>query len=227
PLDVLRDFMGHLRYCSFLTSMKISHFFLAVMFFGLSAAFAGGQPKLVLLQGDRFVLDLRYATDDNFLKKNVYREFGLNQCYVHPDLAAKLQKLPALLAEKKLKLVLWDCYRPLAVQKAMWKLVPDSRYVADPKMGSNHNRGIAVDATLADENVKLLEMPTGFDDFSSKASPGYVCGTEEKKKCANRALLMEVMGKIGLKPLNSEWWHYQLPNANGYPIIEALDVPPS
>ncbi len=197
------------------------HVLLIVLCFFAQTAI--GQDKLVLLSGENFVVDLRYNTDDNFLKKNVYREFGLDRCYVHPDLETRLRKLDRLLSEKKLKLVLWDCYRPLTVQKAMWKLVPDSRYVADPKVGSNHNRGIAVDVTLAEAQGSPLEMPTRFDDFSTRASPRYACRPEEKEKCRNRDLLIALMGEAGLKPINSEWWHYQLPNARSYPIVEKLD----
>lgn len=193
------------------------------LIFGLTS-FAEPVQGLVILEGDPFVVSLQYNTDFNFLKKNVYREFALNRCYVHPDLQAALQKLSPSLKERGLKLVMWDCYRPLAVQKAMWKLVPDARYVANPKVGSNHNRGIAVDVTLADIQEKILEMPTAFDDFTAKAAPGYRCGSEEKKRCENRGLLIQLMAEVGLKPLNSEWWHYQLPNVKRYPIVESLDA---
>lgn len=173
------------------------------------------------MQGPQFALDLRYNTPDNFLKKNVYADYGLNRCYVHADLAERLDKLAPLLKERGLKLVFWDCYRPLDVQKAMWKLVPDARYVADPNKGSNHNRGIAVDVTLADETGKPLKMPTAFDDFSAKASPSYRCTREEQARCQNRDRLAALMAQVGLKPLATEWWHFQLPS-KGYPVIPAL-----
>lgn len=189
----------------------------------LATAVAAEPVQLVPLANDRFVIDLRYNSDDNFLKQNVYRAFGLDRCYVHPDLATKLQQLVPLLTAQRLRLVLWDCYRPLAVQRAMWKLVPDRRYVADPKVGSNHNRGIAVDVTLADEAGHALAMPTGFDDFSARAAPAYACRPDEAALCANRARLLALMERIGLKPLNSEWWHYQLRAATRYPIVPALD----
>lgn len=205
--------------------MWLFYYTLTIIFLSGITAFAAASTKLVPLEGDRFVLDLRYATADNFLKKDVYKDFGLNRCYVHPDLETKLRKLADLLAEKKLKLVLWDCYRPLAVQKAMWKLVPDARYVADPKHGSNHNRGIAIDVSLADETGLPLAMPTSFDDFTPKASPTSACVVEDKSKCENRGLLIELMAQVGLKPLSTEWWHYQLPEARSYPIIDGLNGP--
>ncbi len=174
---------------------------------------------LVLMKGSAFVTDLRYNTSDNFLKKNVYADFHLSACYVHPDLAQRLEKLVPLLEEKKLKLVFWDCFRPLDVQKAMWKIVPDSRYVADPQKGSNHNRGIAVDVTLAKDDGTPLEMPTAFDDFTAKASPNYACPAAETIKCQNRQILFDLMDQVGLKPLPTEWWHFQLPG-KGYPIVQ-------
>lgn len=190
---------------------------------GVSAV--GAAPSaLVEIRDPAFILDLRYNTADNFLKKNVYADYGLDRCYVHRDLAERLNRLIPLLQKEGFKLVFWDCYRPLDVQKAMWKLVPDARYVADPKNGSNHNRGIAVDITLAGKDGKNLEMPTLFDDFSAKASPGYRCTPEEKQACQNRDRLAGLMAQVGLKPLPTEWWHFQLP-AKGYPIVPALHEP--
>jgi len=181
---------------------------------------------LVLMKGPAFVTDLRYNTPDNFLKKNVYAALHIESCYVHPDLAQRLDRLVPLLAARKLKLVFWDCFRPLDVQKAMWKIVPDSRYVADPQKGSNHNRGIAVDVTIAKEDGTPLDMPTVFDDFTAKASPKYACSASETAKCQNRELLIDLMNQVGLKPLPTEWWHFQLP-AKGYPILPALHEPKS
>jgi D-alanyl-D-alanine dipeptidase len=187
------------------------------------SAFAG-TPSLVEVKGPAFVLDLRYNTPDNFLKKNVYADYGLNRCYVHSDLAERLEKLTPLLQEEGLKLILWDCYRPLDVQKAMWKLVPDARYVANPKNGSNHNRGIAVDVSLAGKDGKPLPMPTAFDDFTEKASPDFRCSPNDSEKCQNRDRLKALFARVGLRPLSTEWWHYQLP-AKGYPIVPALHEP--
>jgi D-alanyl-D-alanine dipeptidase len=190
----------------------------------LSFSASAAESALVVLEGPAFRNDLKYDSEDNFLKKNVYREFGLHQCYVHPDLAGKLQKLAPLLLAKNLRLVLWDCYRPPAVQAAMWKLVPDPRYVADPKVGSNHNRGIAVDVSLATADGKPVEMPTGFDDFSTFAAPKAYCKPEHTSQCSNRDLLISLMAQVGLKPLGTEWWHFQLPNTKHYPILEGLDA---
>lgn len=181
--------------------------------------------QLVKVSGPEYVLDLRYNSDQNFLGKNVYKNFELDACYVLPDIYQSLQKLEKFLAEKKLKLVFWDCWRPLKVQEAMWKLVPDPRYVADPKIGSNHNRGVAIDVTLAKEDGTYLEMPTSFDNFTEKASPSYQCPIDEAQKCKNRDLLIQVMKKAGLEVLPTEWWHFQPAKAVNYPII--ADFPKS
>lgn len=180
-----------------------------------------GMKELV---GDRFIADLKYNSADNFLKKNVYKEYGLDKCYVHPDLHSKLKELEKVLIEKKLKLVLFDCYRPLQVQEEMWKLIPNERYVADPKKGSNHNRGVAMDCALADESGKVLKFPTEFDDFTEKAAHTYQCSAEESQLCKNREVLHSMMMQIGLEAYPTEWWHYQLPNASKYPIVQVHEV---
>lgn len=179
---------------------------------------------MIELKGDRFILDLKYNSTDNFLKKNLYQEFGLDKCYVHPDLYTKLMQLESTLAEKKLKLVLFDGYRPVEVQQQMWNAVPDERYIANPQKGSNHNRGIALDCGLAREDGAYLQFPTEFDDFSEKAWHAHVCSAEESELCKNRDLLHFLMTSIGLVTYPTEWWHYQLPNPAKYPIIQVSEV---
>jgi D-alanyl-D-alanine dipeptidase len=196
--------------------------FQTLFFFLISTSVFAIENPLKKIEGPFFQIDLRYNTENNFLKKNVYKEFALQECWVNSDLSKKLEELPKILEEKKVKLVFWDCFRPLAVQEAMWKIVPNSNYVAHPKTGSNHNRGIAVDVGLADENGTLLTMPSEFDTFSPQSSPHFICPQNEKQKCANRDLLIKIMATIGLKPLNSEWWHYQLPKGKAYPLLQKL-----
>jgi D-alanyl-D-alanine dipeptidase len=111
-------------------------------------------------------LDLRYATANNFTHQVVY---PTARCLVRRDVAERLQRVQAALAARHLGLALWDCYRPLSVQRRFWALVPDERYVADPKKGSRHNRGAAVDLTLVDDAGRQLDLGTAFDDFSPRA----------------------------------------------------------
>jgi zinc D-Ala-D-Ala dipeptidase len=162
------------------------------------------------------VLDMRYAGKDNFTGKRIY-ECG--RCFLKPGTAAKVADAQRQLRKRGLSLKMWDCYRPLSAQRLFWSLVPDPRFVADPKTGSRHNRGNAVDVTLVDAEGKELEMPTGFDDFTLRAGHG------EKnlpaKAIANRMLLAETMEKAGFKRLESEWWHYDDADSGG----EIIDVP--
>ncbi len=152
-----------------------------------------------------FMLDMKYATTDNFLKTKVY---DCASCYLR---FKTVRSLIAANNEFKLKgfsIKIFDCYRPIDVQKEMWKLVPDANYVADPKKGSIHNRGGAVDITLIDKNGIELDMGTTFDFFGPESSHNYEKVFEEVKK--NRAYLKQVMLKNNFKSFDSEWWHYNL-----------------
>lgn len=169
--------------------------------------------------GQRFILDLKYAGTDNFLKKDVYSPFGLAACYVHPEMHAKLMELEPFLEKEQLRLVIFDCYRPLEVQKAMWEILPDRRYVANPATGSLHNRGSAIDCALADDHGDLLEFPTPFDSFTAKASPNYKCPAADPGPCQNRDKLGGLMRSAGFEGINTEWWHFQLPGAKKYPLL--------
>jgi len=161
------------------------------------------------------VVEMRYAGSDNFTGRTIY---DCGRCFLRQKTAEKLARAARELREKRLYLKLWDCYRPLSVQKLFWSLVPDPRFVADPKKGSRHNRGTAVDVTLVDAAGHELEMPTGFDDFSPHAAHGET--HLSAKVLANRRLLAETMQKAGFRLLQSEWWHYEDAEAGE----ELLDV---
>lgn len=152
-----------------------------------------------------FDLDLKYATTDNFLKSKVY---DCAECYLRFKTVKKL--IDANLEFQKLgySIKIFDCYRPLDVQKKMWKIVPNADYVADPKKGSIHNRGGAVDLTLIDKSGKELDMGTKFDFFGIEASHNYKNLSEEILN--NRILLKKIMLENGFKSFDSEWWHYNL-----------------
>jgi zinc D-Ala-D-Ala dipeptidase len=162
-------------------------------------------------------LDLRYATPNNFTGRVLY---PAARCLLRPDAAQRLAQVQARLATMHLGLKVYDCYRPLSVQRELWALVPDERYVADPAKGSRHNRGAAVDVTLVDAAGAELSMPTGFDDFSERAARTYSAVPPAAR--ANRALLEHVMAEAGFEPLPSEWWHFDAP---GWQTYDVLDVP--
>ncbi|HZI12436.1 MAG TPA: M15 family metallopeptidase [Myxococcus sp.] len=164
------------------------------------------------------VEDLRYATEDNFLKRKVYPDTA--RCLLLPESAQRLKQAADTLRPKGYRLKVYDCYRPRAVQYEMWKIMPVPGYVADPKKGSNHNRGGAVDLTLVTLDGKEVEMPTAFDAFVPAAHHGYAGGTEASRK--HREILREAMEGAGFKPNRMEWWHYDLPDAAKRPV---LDVP--
>lgn len=164
------------------------------------------------------VEDLRYATEDNFLKRKVYPDTA--RCLLLPESAERLRKAADVLRPQGYRLKVYDCYRPRAVQWEMWKIMPVPGYVADPRKGSNHNRGGAVDLTLVTLDGKDVEMPTAFDTFSKEAHHGYEGGTEASRK--HREILREAMVGAGFTLNRMEWWHYDLPDAKTRPV---LDVP--
>jgi len=119
------------------------------------------------LLSDDFVLDVKYATKDNFLKEAVY---DCGKCYLRGIVAKALLKASVAFKKKGYKIKLYDCYRPHSVQKKMWKIVPNPGYVADPKGGSVHNRGGAVDMSLTDLEGNSIAMGTDYDFFGKKAA---------------------------------------------------------
>lgn len=161
------------------------------------------------------VLDIRYATADNFLKQPVYPG---PHAWLRKSTLAKLQKVADALRAKGFRLRIYDGYRPLSVQKKMWAIKPNSPYVANPKFGSIHNRGGAVDlslVTLAGEDVL---MPSEYDDFSPKAHHGNP--KTEPTAAKNAATLKSAMEAAGFTAITSEWWHYNDPATKKYPVLD-------
>ena len=168
-------------------------------------------------------VDLRYATDDNFMKVRVYPADA--RCLLLPLAASRLVAAAKVFKSKGLRLKVWDCYRPLSVQFQMWKVFPRRGYVADPNQGgSHHNRGAAIDLTLATEAGEELEMPTGFDSFT-RAAHHWLSDGMTKAALENRALLLQVMEAAGFKRNPMEWWHYELPEAANFVVRDDPFVP--
>ncbi len=165
----------------------------------------------------RIIVDMKYATEDNFTKKRLYNS---NTCFLRKSTALKLDAVQKKLEAMNLGLKVWDCYRPLAVQRILWAILPDERYVANPEKGSRHNRASAVDVTLVDSQGKELQMPTGFDDFSPRAHHHYQDLPDQAIR--NRELLKGLMEKAGFIPLSEEWWHY---DDEKWMQFEIMDVP--
>ena len=156
-----------------------------------------------------FVYDMKYATEDNFLKAKVY---DCAECFLRFKTVKALVKANTKFIKKGYHIKIYDCYRPLDIQKRMWKIVSNPEYVADPAKGSIHNRGGAVDITLVDAEGKELDMGTSFDFFGPEASHYFDNLSDEVKQ--NRALLKRIMKKSNFNSFDSEWWHYNLKNAS-------------
>ncbi len=168
------------------------------------------------------VLDLRYATADNFVGRPLY---PVARCLLLPAVADRLGRAAAALRGQGFRLVLFDCYRPLSVQRQLWKAMPRRGYVADPATGSHHNRAAAVDLSLADLAGAPVEMPTGFDDFGPRARAWATEGVSRPAR-RHRDLLRVAMAEAGFAVNPMEWWHFDAPGAAALPLLDQpLDGP--
>jgi D-alanyl-D-alanine dipeptidase len=164
------------------------------------------------------IMDLRYATANNFMHKNLYPA-NTKISYLRKTVFQALVSVAAELSHRGLALVIFDAYRPYQVTIDLWIPIQDERYAANPAKGSGHNRGVAVDLTLADSKThQLLSMPTGFDSFSDSAHQDFK-GTDVKR-IANRELLKQVMVKYGFIPLSTEWWHFSWPLPEKFEVLD-------
>ncbi len=163
------------------------------------------------------VIDIRYATDENFMKQPVYNSA---RPLLRVPAARALQAVQRELAAQGLGIKVWDAYRPYCVTQKMWDLIRDPDFVADPAQGSRHNRGAAVDLTLVDLSTgRELEMPTAYDEFSPRAHHDFP--ELGKQAMRHRALLREVMERHGFERFPTEWWHYDF---RGWERFELMDL---
>jgi D-alanyl-D-alanine dipeptidase len=150
------------------------------------------------------VLDIRYASTNNFMGEKVY---ACGECYLRKEVAQAIAQVHRKLKAKGYGgLKMYDCYRPHSAQWKLWKKVPNPQYVADPRKGSMHNRGAAVDLTVIDKNGKELDMGTGYDVFDKKAYIDYTGHPAAINN--NRKLLQEAMIGHGFRTTRTEWWHF-------------------
>lgn len=185
------------------------------IFFSISSITAQISPEIadttfVNLKdlSSEFILEMKYATSDNFLKTKVY---NCEVCYLRYQTAKALIEANTKFLKKGYRIKIFDCYRPLDVQKKMWSIVPDANYVANPSKGSIHNRGGALDITLVDSNGVALDMGTAFDFFGPESAHDYANFPKEILK--NRKFLKKIMLRYGFESFDSEWWHYNLKGA--------------
>lgn len=168
-------------------------------------------------------VDLKYATSDNFTGEPVYQYAA---CFLRPQAEALLINARDLALIQGWHLRIFDAFRPSESQWKLWNHTPDPEFLADPRRGSPHSRGVAIDLTLIDMKTgEALDMGTGFDEFSLKSHHG---NTEISKLAQkNRMLLMGLMTTAGWDFYRNEWWHYQMFEARSFDVLgdADLDVP--
>lgn len=156
---------------------------------------------------------LAYATPANVTGKPVYAHA---RCYLHEDAAAALGRAIDLAAPLGLHLKLFDAFRPTEAQWALWNARPDPEFLADPRRGSPHSRGVAVDLTLVGGDGAELDMGTGFDAFTPLSHHANTAVSAAAQR--NRAILLGLMTAAGWDFYRNEWWHYQVFNSRRYPL---------
>jgi D-alanyl-D-alanine dipeptidase len=163
-------------------------------------------------------LDIRYATENNFVGKAVYPEA---RAFLQKPAAEALVRVHQKLKKKNLGLVIFDGYRPWRITKLFWEVVREDqkKFVADPAKGSKHNRGCAVDLSVYHlKTGEYLEMPSGYDEFTERASPDYKGGTEKER--ANRDMLRKMMEAENFTVNPNEWWHFDYKDWENYAIYD-------
>ena len=162
------------------------------------------------------ISDLKYATTNNFTGQALYPS---SRCLLREPVADRLLQVQRSLRSQGLGLKVFDYYRPLAVQRKMWSIVPDENYVANPATGSRHNRGASVDVGLVDSVGRELSMPSTFDEFSERSHLDFAAAPAETLR--NRRILQEAMRKGGFLPVTTEWWHFDSPDWRNYALADA------
>lgn len=164
------------------------------------------------------VLDIRYATANNFMKQVMYKQA---RAFARKPVVAQLKKIQAILNKKGYGLKIFDGYRPYAITVAFYQKASDKNFVANPNKGSKHNRGCAVDLTIIDlKTGKDIPMPTPYDSFAPEAAPHYQKLPANVIK--NRDFLIAAMQANGFKVIYNEWWHFDF---NGWQEYDLMDIP--
>lgn len=179
-------------------------------------------PETRLVEINKYIpgiaLDIRYATTNNFTHKVMYPQA---RAFARLPVVMALKQVQDELKTKGLGLKIYDAYRPYAITVKFYETARDTNFVADPRKGSKHNRGCAIDLSVIDlKTGKELDMPTGFDSFSKKAAANYPDLTP--KQIENRELLKNAMQAHGFHVIATEWWHYDF---NGWSKFPLLDIP--
>ncbi|MDZ4708065.1 MAG: M15 family metallopeptidase [Saprospiraceae bacterium] len=161
-------------------------------------------------------LDIRYATSNNLVGRPVYTEA---RAFLQHDAALALMSVNQALRPSGLGVLVFDGYRPWSVTKLFWDITSkkNKQFVADPRKGSKHNRGCAVDLSLFDLNTgKEIEMTGAYDEMTERSYPDYKGGTETQR--AMRDLLRKYMEAAGFQVYEFEWWHFDYKDWQKYRI---------
>ncbi|ACF13903.1 peptidase M15D vanX D-ala-D-ala dipeptidase [Chloroherpeton thalassium ATCC 35110] len=185
-------------------------------------------PEAVLVDVQKInpyiFVDMRYATKNNFTGEKIY---SAARCLLRPKVAKRLSRVAKRLRHKGYGVKVWDAFRPKSAQEKLWNATPPKlrRYVANPKKGSKHTRGVAVDVTLTDTLGRELQMPTPFDTFNIRARSNYE--NLPKKAIRNRTILHDAMKAEGFLSVSGEWWHFHDAEWRCYPLLDLnfQDVP--
>jgi D-alanyl-D-alanine dipeptidase len=162
------------------------------------------------------VLDIRYATKNNFTHQIIYSK---PMAFLRLPAAEALKMVQKELAKQNLGLKIYDAYRPYQATVKFYEVMPDSNFCANPKYGSRHNRGCAVDVSLVSLSTgKELTMPTDYDDFTVKANPSYP--DVSKIVSNNRSILINIMSKYGFTVFPTEWWHFDFKDWQKYKLMD-------
>lgn len=163
-------------------------------------------------------LDIRYATENNFVGKKVYPEA---RAFLQKPAAKAVTRVHGKLKKQGLGLVIYDGYRPWSITKLFWEVTSEDKrkFVANPEKGSKHNRGCAVDLGIFDLKTGMaIPMPSAYDEFTERASPDYAGGSEEERR--NRDLLRKLMEEEGFTVNPNEWWHFDYKTWEDYAIYD-------
>jgi len=163
-------------------------------------------------------LDIRYATENNFVGKKVYPEA---RAFLQKPAAKAVVRVHKKLKKQGLGIVIFDGYRPWAITKLFWEVTPDDKrkFVANPEKGSKHNRGCAIDLSIYDlKTGEPIDMPSAYDEFTERASPDYTGGSELQR--ANREMLRKLMEDAGFTVNPNEWWHFDFKDWEKYAIYD-------
>ncbi len=175
-------------------------------------------PHLVHIteQNHDVLIDLIYAGENNFTGQVIYDH---PLCFLHPQAEAGLRQAITAARGFGLRLKILDAFRPQEAQEALWAVAPNPDYIADPKKGSNHTRGVAIDLTLVGADGQALDMGTPVDTMTAASHHFYVGHSADIQ--VNRMRLLTVMLEAGFVHHPREWWHYQLPAADRFALIDS------